>query len=211
MPLNNILDVIKQYWYFIPIIVLGFVVFILLTKRKSKPVIIRRSEIERQNFLDRNKYNRSYFKWVYRGEKLIGQLAFMSAVKMDNNLDVFELGIDPALFGLKIPNPFSKRLCFMVLASDLNRDWNNNSLVIMENAIFDKFMGVYYSKDLGKFGIKFITEDSVFRTDWDLMMSIYYTKAQEQATFNPVSAIDIQKEQLKLEQEKEKRYQLVKA
>jgi hypothetical protein len=221
---NVIVFVQNNAFLIIAGIIVIFVVAWLFNKgRKKELKPISRSEVERKRFIDRNKLNKTSYKWLYRGKELLGKINFLKCTDLneskikseseENTKPVLELVIRPALlnFGyLRFANPLGKEMCIMVNGKtvlDLNRA--NSEILIDEKVTFDKLFGIYYDRRYEPEAIEYIKTNSVFRTDWDNFASVYFVKAQEQATFNPQIARDMELKQMELQIEKEKRAKLV--
>jgi hypothetical protein len=204
--LGNITKFVQGHLPLIIGIIVAFVVILWLVRRKPsalKP--INRIDIERKNFIERNKMNRSSFKWLWRGEKLLGSIRFLRFTDLahrdgDPQTPAIEIIYTPSLFGLKIPNPFARDICIMLNKETTEETYPN--ITIDDVATFDRFLGIYYDRKLAE---EYIKVDSVFRTDLENLTSIYYAKAQEQCTIQPQFAHETLAKQQDIELEKQKR------
>jgi hypothetical protein len=215
-------------------LIVGFAFFWLLKKQKKKDLKpLARSETERKNFIERMKINKTSYKWLFRGGECVGKIkALMPSLfkekrpkkekkmiegreiwvtieeETGNKKYILEMVIKPIidLFGLKIPNPFQKERCIMC-NSETIEEMNKplNYIRIDEKVTFDKVFGIYYDRRFEPEFIDYILVNCVFRTDWDSFASVYFSKAQEQATFDPERALTILQKQQELEIEKQKR------
>lgn len=181
------------------------------SSKKLKP--LSRSEIERKNFVERNKHNTTNIvKWAFRGNSLLGKLATMRIMVYNgsgetNQIDAsnvfldekdrladgfIEMVIRPPLFSkLKITNPFAKELCMIVSKNMVDFDGGDKSVNIDEKVIFDKYFGIFYDIDMKDKLTEHIIQDNVHLTDLENIASIYYVKSQEQSTYNPEYAHEL--------------------
>lgn len=210
--IEQVLDWCGSHWY---IFLIGFGIYFvwnkwLKTPAKLKPIY--RAEIERKNFIERNKQNRSAFRWLWRGNKILGQIKTLRRSDMahkenDVPIPAIEIVYKPSLLGLKIPNPFSKDICIILDKETTETIFPD--VTIDETATFDKFMGMYYDRKFQKQAEEYIKVDNVFRTDLENLTSIYYAKAQEQSTIQPQFAHETLAKQQDIELEKQKRARIV--
>jgi len=222
--LDNVIAFIQQNALLIILVIIVIFVVIWFIKRSNKKELkpMSRSETERKSFVERSKINKTSYKWLYRGKELIGKIKYLRATdlnegKSNSNLEpnkpVLELVVKPMalnFIGVRIPNPISKEICIMVNAlTILDMSKANSEIIIDEKVTFDKAFGIYYDRRFEPESIEFIKTNSVYRTDWDNFASVYFVKAQEQATFNPPIARDMELKQMELQIEKEKRAKLV--
>lgn len=213
--LDSIVAWCKEYWYVIALVLLVVVLIWLYMKKKPTFKPISRAEIERKSFVERNKMNRSNIKWAYRGDKLLGQIKFLSAVTIPATKEYaetqgVELVIKPQFLGFKgLPDIFSKDNCVIVSAENSDYSFNDSRFDIMESTTFDKRCGIFYDRENKEAYIKYIKDRLLIADDWEDLSSVYYTKAMEQATITPEHAIETQNKQLELEAEKEKRKHLI--
>ena len=216
--LNTIVEWCKQYWYVI-VLVATVVILLILVFKSRKPSLkpVSRSEIERKQFIDRNRMNKSPLNWLWRGDKLMGKIIYLRATDIINaekekdkeKISGIELVIKPSFLGLKFPDIFSKEFCIIVNKDNTDYSLNDRTFNIKESATFEKLFGIYYDRDSKESWVKYIRDSHVYATDWESMSSVYYVKSMEQATFKPENATAIQEKQLDLEAEKEKRKHLV--
>lgn len=204
---DNITQWVVEHWVYILCGALAiYFIYNFFFKDKKKFKQINRAEIERKNFIKRMEINYSSYKWLYRGSNLIGKINKfrMTILNPKERESVLEMVVTPMLFW-KIPNPFVHKMCIMSGYNSARIDSIAKEIVILETITYDYYLGIYYDRDYSQKIIPYIVADSQFRTDWDSFASIYYGKSQEQATFSPEHAIEIQKKQIELEIEKEKR------
>lgn len=216
------MDKINYDYVLIIIVLIIFLYFIYKYFTRKKIIHIDRNEIERRKFIERNKLNKtSLLKWLKKGNLLIGRIEtitfFADNIKIKveekfkeilenepKKISFAEIVVKPIL-DLKIFKiPFGKEIC-LIVGNPFEISWSDKTLYLEENKSFTEYFGVYIDLDYKKFLVEHHREDNVFRTDLETFASIYYAKGQEQAIFDPEYAFKTHIEQIKLEQEKEKR------
>jgi hypothetical protein len=212
---ENIMDWIKGHWSYL--LIAGLLVYFIYTfffkdkKPKIKP--FDRSEEERKRFKERMKLNYTEYKGLWRGGVYLGlikSLRFSNLNPTDKKEDdrkFVELVYKPPLINLflfKI-HFFTKEICVLVNTEDVRRDSIRNEINISALVTFDRYLGIYYDRKYANEFSKYIQIDSQFRTDLENVSAFYYAKAQEQSVIIPEHAHSILKEEIKLQQEQEKR------
>lgn len=212
---NNLIYIVGAFAIFF------FIKWLIDRKKNVKLKPISRSEEERKRFVDRNKYNRTEYKTLFRGDQQLAKIVYLRGTTLNSETPVLNKDNKPigtpiieavvrsavVVFGIKIPFLWSMKkegLCFYA-SSVTELDPINKKITIDKKITFDKFFGIYYDRQYEKEFVNFIKENTILRTDYDNMSAIYYSKAMEQAVFNPVYAKDMGIEQTRLEAEKEKR------
>lgn len=208
--LDNVVEWCKAHWYYFLILL---VLYFIWNKWFNKPPALKplnRSEEERKRFIERMKLNYTEYKELWRGGDYLGllkSLRFTKLGKDQSGKDFIELVFKPPLFkiwGFKI-HFFTKEICLMVCASDVRRDSVRNEININALVTFDRYLGLYYDREVSNEFSRYIQIDSQFRTDLENVSAFYYAKAQEQSVINPTVGASILKEEIKLQQEQEKR------
>ena len=211
MAITGIFNILLENWI---VIAVGFVAIFLLfklLKKEKKPEFkeIDRAEIERKNYIERHKKNKPKIKmYFYISRRLEGKINSISHSSIEKNKCI-EMVVKPNWdFKLvRISNPLRKEYIIVALEKDLER--MKDGYNVINFTYFDKFMGIFYPKEIQKECVNWIVTDSIFKTDWNSFASVYFAKAQEQATFNPVYANEVMLENIKLQQEKIKRERVV--
>lgn len=200
---------------FFTILVVGALLWLAyeyFVKRKKPLEPLNRSEIERENFIRRMKLNTSSYRWFYRGSTLVGEILGVKFTDLKNIKSV-ELVLKPPFLYFTIPLihyeirfcTFTKKICVIAGVENIRRDAFNNSMNISPVVTFDQYLGIFYDRNYFEELVPHIRDDTQFRTDWELMSSAYYAKAQEMAVYDPALGYRVLMEQIKLEQEKERR------
>lgn len=212
---DNITSWVGDHWVYLLCGALAiYFIYTFFFKDKKKFKQINRAEIERKNFIKRMEINYSDYKWLWRGAVLIGKINKfkMTILDLTKKESILEMVVTPMFLNLwfiRIPNPFAKKMCIMSGYHSARIDSILKEIVVLETISYDYYMGIYYDRDYKEKIVPYIVVDTQFRTDWDSFASIYYGKSQEQATFAPEHAIEIQKKQIELEMEKERRAKAV--
>jgi hypothetical protein len=202
--LDSLINFFKHNIIWIAVIVLVVVIALIFIQRSRKKELkpISRSEIERKRFIERNELNKTSYKWLYRGNELIGKILRLRYSNLDEfkkNKDkessiIIEMVVKPALFNLvfwKPVNPFAKEICIFVDIRNMVKDRSQSYIEIDEKVGFDVYLGLTYDRSVKDEAVEYIRIDSQFRTDLDALASIYFAKAQEQATIVPQNAIEM--------------------
>jgi hypothetical protein len=190
-------------------------------KRKSLQ-IIDRSEVERIKFIDRmwaNKVNSKLY--LYRGDSLLGLIThkreFISKEerkkrnkanddKLESELKEYHVSqvlVKPCII-FKIANPFAKIQPFQFNDEMLKKTSVNWYLPRWIS--IDKDWGINYDETIIDIHRRIIKNDNVIRTDLNELASVYYVKAQEQCTFDPINAhaMALKEKELEIELAKKK-------
>jgi len=213
--LDNIVNWIKEnaIWI-IGALIVGWAIWYFFIRGRGKELKpLNRSEIERENFISRMKLNHTHYKTLYRGGKYLGIVNSLRFTDLNPTQDkakekqFIELVYKPPLIDLYLfkIHWFMKEVCVLINTSDVTRDSVENELNINPLVTFDKYLGIYYDRKYSNEFSTYIQIDSQFRTDLENMSSFYYAKAQEQSVIRPEYAHNVLKEEIKLQQEQEKR------
>ena len=225
-----LINIFNQYWYLFLIAVIAiFILWFFLSRRKGKGFVqIDRSDIEREKFIVRNKYNYPDNEhYLYRAGVLLGRIMAIKTIKFvkkpteaqqkgkdinkeelkpEEELTVFEIVAKPTLFGWRVPFAFGREVCIIqdVKHCVMNRD----NLILKQEIPLHMIFGIYYDESLEDRGVEFIKNDYIIRTDYENFASVSYTKAMEQSTLDPEHAHEVQHQQLEIENEKARRERL---
>lgn len=161
------------------------------TRKKIK--IVNIADIERMKFIERMKNNKSDYKWLHRGKFFVGKIVALrnANIKGKSNPEkvITQMLIKPMLSKrLGIPRPFSK---VMPLQMDYNRitPTSPTDLQMPPWITFDYFMGIYYGSSLTEETHKnVIIDNNLFRSTAQQIASTFFSKSQEQSTFDPEHA-----------------------
>lgn len=232
--IDGVISWAEAHWY---IFLIAFGVYFVYAKWLSHPPKLKpvnRSEIERDNFIRRNKFNTSFYNDLYRGDKLIGHIISMRGTELfrvtrrgiekdvapENLKDltvnqqleelkkpIYEIIFKPIwnFYLFKMPNIFSKGEVIFIDANTTRKNEAKKWLEIDRAATFDKAFGIYYDRRYEEESEEFIKVNTIFRTDLENLTSIYYAKAQEQSTIQPDFAHETLGKQQDIELEKQKR------
>ena len=219
---TNILQLIKQYWYVVVIIIAGFVIFYLFIKMKSRPkkIQISREEVQRKDFIKSHKLNfMPEVKRLKIGDKTLGEILNVSGrVIIDwtdksqdkNQVEVWELVYRPLLFGV-FPNPFADLVPLIITKDSTWITFQNKTLHINSATnILKHYKADIWYEFTDKANLKdFVTDDSIYRVDMGKMSDAYYRYGVEQSTYDQDKAhLTLQKQQ-DIQLEKEKRSRLI--
>ena len=162
------------------------------TRKKIK--IVNISDIERMKFIERMKNNKSTYKWLHRGKFLIGKVvayrnATIKGKGKDDPIHLSQMVVKPMLSkALGIPRPFSKLMPFQINA-DMVTPTSPEDLKIPAWITFDYFMGIYYGSSISEEKHKnVIIDNNLFRSTASQIASTFFSKSQEQSTFDPEHA-----------------------
>ena len=207
--IDTIIDFLKHYWHFIIIGLLIFGIFYFWNKnnKKKRPVLISREEIQRKDFINRNKLNLSAeLKWLWIGSNLMGKIkSIRGNIVQDftinkegtgakptegkEEIEVYELAYRPLLLDLgfiHILNPFSNLIPLIVTQEHVWETYADKSLHILGSVPIDLHpkADIYYEVT-GKVNLKdFVTDDSIYRVDMGKMSDGYFRFTQEQSTYD---------------------------
>lgn len=158
------------------------------------------ADIERMKFIERMKNNKPIlFKWLYRGKDMIGKIQAMRTIPIKPNPTpnpngspdyVVQLLVKPMLVAkLGITRPFSKLMPFQIAKSTIRMDSSTKSLGLPKWVSFDYFMGIWYDSSLKEEIHKdIIVDHNLFRSTAQQLASTFFSKSQEQSTFDPEHA-----------------------
>lgn len=190
------------------------------TRKKIKVVNI--ADIERMKFIERMKNNKpALFKSFYRGDtQLVGKIIAMRDLPIKNKdykansksvpkqVSVLQLLVKPMLIAkLGITRPFSKLLPFQINYNVVRFDKYSKSLQVPEWTTFDYFMGIYYDSSIPEEVHKnIIIDHNLFRSTAQQVASVFFSKSQEQSTFDPdhAHALAMKEKELQIEMAKKK-------
>lgn len=160
----------------------------------KKVKIVNVADIERAKFIERMKNNKSEFKWLTRGGNLIGRIqalrnATVKGKKGKEDIHITQILVKPMLVKLlNIPRPFSKTMP-MQLQFELLTPTSPVDLQMPSWITFDYFMGIYYGSSLSEESHKnVIIDNNLFRSTAQQIASTFFSKSQEQSTFDPEHA-----------------------
>lgn len=130
-----------------------------------------------------------------------------------NQIPVMEMKIKPILFKIPLINFnfiwFTKAYFLIVGVHNIRRDNSRKELIFARDLEIyggsDKFEHIYFDRTLEEPIKDYVRNTMIYKTDLESSLSIWYAKAQEQATMNPEVAFKILLEHLKLEEAKERR------
>lgn len=200
----GLLDVVfGNIVWFMVIGALGFAIFSYLrfgTRKRLRP--INRSEIEKINFRERMKNNANtapFFRVLKRGNSVIGKITHFSAVKLKESknphprpeTEICMMLVKPLLLNnvkLNMSNPLTKAMCIQINKKNIKNDLENKAMVIDQGLYLDNYFGIFYDKESEDIQTALIKNDTLMRTDLNILASIYFAKSQEQATFDPEHA-----------------------
>ena len=160
---------------------------------RKKVKIVNVADIERMKFIERMKNNKSSFKWLHRDKFFIGKIVALrnATIKGKSNPEkqITQMIIKPMLSQrLNIPRPFSK---LMPLQLDYNMLTPTSPAHLNMPAwiTFDYFMGIYYGSSHSEETHKnVIIDNNLFRSTAQQIASTFFSKSQEQSTFDPEHA-----------------------
>ncbi len=177
------------------VIYFGYNYLNIRTKIKVKP--IDRGQIERVSFIERMKHNKNTkpkaFKYLKRGNQTIGKITHYTEgiIKANpHNRQIAKMLVKPLKTALKIP--FGQLSPFVIDKENLRSVQENidgsGFLQVPADTHFELAMGIYYDKQNEPTNRIAIIGDGILKTDFNNLASIYFAKAQEQATYDPERA-----------------------
>lgn len=179
------------------------------TRKKIKVVNI--ADIERMKFIERMKNNKPESKWFFRGKDLLGKIQAERniLIKTKGNpaeRTMIQLLVKPMLIKrLGITNPLAKSMPFQLDSSIIRKDTVASSLEVPKWTTFDYFMGIYYDNSLSEEVHKnIIIDHNLFRSTAQQIASTFFSKSQEQSTFDPehAHALAMKEKELQIEMAK---------
>jgi hypothetical protein len=189
-------------------------------KKVEKIKSVDRSEIERQNMVERLKFNTNKrYKWLYKGSHLLGNISSIIGSQTGGNphpVETLTIAFQPMLISspIKIKNPFAKKQVVVIdyanilMTSDENGNVvETNKIIIKDTIAISKYQGIYYTVGSTEEMIKNNIRDfDTFKTDLNNLASIFFVKSQEQSTYQPQYAHDLalKEKEIQLEMAKKK-------
>jgi hypothetical protein len=203
---TNILQLIKQYWYVVVIIIAGFVIFYLVTKLKSKhkPILISREEVQRKDFIKKNRLNLTdrRIKYFKIGSKTMGVIKSLrgdiaqdmtinkegtkaNPIEGSNPIQIYEIVYRPLLFGL-FPSPFADDIPIIISKEHTWVTFSDKSLHLLASVPIDLHpkADIYYEIRNDVNLKDFVTDSSIYRVDMGKMSDGYFRFTQEQSTYD---------------------------
>lgn len=185
------------------------------SSKKAKTVNI--AEVERGKFVERMKHNRpDSYKWLYRGNKLIGKIYAIRDIIIAKtgkgkhqtpDYPVTQFVIKPMISKkLNIPRPLSKLIPFQIDYNMITAT-SKDTLTIPAWLSLEQFMGIYYGNSLPeRVHTKLIIDHNLFRSSGQQIASTFFSKSQEQSTFDPehAHALALKEKELQIEMAKKK-------
>lgn len=220
----DIIDWLKSNWITaLAVILIGYFLYTMFFNKKSQLKPLNRAEKEYKLYDERMSLNYSFYKWLYYGNILLGRIEKFRITNLNLNKEspvpIMETKIKPCIFNWVVPIihyeirltfPFFTKSYFLIIARDNIRRDNITKELIFKRDIevsggFDKFEHIYFDRTLEDDIHQYVNTTMLYKTDLENSLSLWYAKAQEQATMNPQYAFEIMKKTLDLEQAKEKR------
>ena len=202
---QDIGTLVSTYWYVFAI--LGgfiFVAYILFKSSSSKtPKPVQRSVVERQNFLDRMKFNKSdTYKKIEVNGKYRYQIEKIQASTHEGE-QVLEMVLKPLVFGLLA---IGKEDGYVFKGVNFTYDTGKPSVLTMGLGVTAwKREGLYYDNTLNKKQIEYFSREYSAQTDMETLSSEYYAMGQENSVIDPTRAHATLSEHLNIERIKEER------
>lgn len=209
--LENIIQIAQENWLIISLVIVGFIALYVWRNYKPKSQVkpVKRSEIERDQFLKRMSFNDTNFKnlWVNNKPKYrIRKFQASTYKDGQNDIRVFELVMKPLKFGLL---PIGKEEGYTVRAENLSEhDTKPNDLVLKLGSTFWYRQGVYMDNSFSKNLIAWFVREYSAQTDLENLSSVYYASAQEQSVIDPDRGHMTLSDHLEIEKIKEQKRKL---
>lgn len=170
------------------------------------------ADIERMKFIERMKNNKPIlFKWLYRDNHMLGKIYAIRTIGVKHNPGdkvMYQFLVKPMLIAkLGITNPFSKLMPFQISSDILKLDTVAKSISVPKWVSFDYFMGIYYDTSIDEELHKnLIVDHNLFRSTAQQLASTFFSKSQEQSTFDPEHAheLALKEKELQIEMAKKK-------
>lgn len=207
--LNGVINFVTNNWILIAMVVIIIILFGMYVKKKPKFKPISREDTERKKFIDREKLNKTDLKYLYRGNRLYGQIRTLSAHLIPADKDqkeekrLINIVFKPCVLGIKwLTDPFEKDVALVVSAENSDFSYAKSSFTIDESAIMNKFDGVRYDVTDKKEALKYIRDEQVSVTDWENHSSVMFVEAQKMSTFGDSSnanAMALKEKELQVE------------
>jgi len=185
----------------------GVAIFLIFTyfkfSTRTKVSTVNRAEVERVEFIKRMKENpNTEYKMLMRGRDVFGKIKAMRIVSLERpgtkanpeatTIKVIQMVIKPTMFRTIFEKPFSKELCFQIMADKVERfDPQTKDIILPATMSFDYLFGIYYDGSDERIHTDFIKQDNIFRSDLNQLASVYFAKSQEQSTFDPEHAHEL--------------------
>lgn len=150
------------------------------------------------------------FTILSRGKDIIGKIkAIRKVVLKSGNIEksVLQMVVKPTIWKTKFENPTSKEICFQIDCEMVKKwDIDNKDIELYPTTTFDYVLGIYYDIKSEDLHTNFIKNDNLFRSDLNMLASIYFAKSQEQSTFDPEKAhqLAMKEKELQIELSKKK-------
>jgi len=212
---DNITGWIGHNWAYVLLAILGayFIYTFFFKKKQSGFEMLDRSAVEYKKYDERMKLNYSFYNWLWYGGNNLGRVEKFRMTDIGEKLPVMEMKIKPILFKIPLINynvTFLTKAYFIIVnLKNIRRDNKRRELIFTRDVEIyggsDKFMHIYFDRTLEEPIKDYVRSTMIYKTDLESSLSIWYAKAQEQATMNPEVAFRILMEHLKLEEAKEKR------
>jgi hypothetical protein len=203
---NDIGVFVEKNWPILGIVILalvGIVIFFRPQKKQLKPV--KRSEIERKEFIRRMKLNDSPFETLRQNDKNKYRiLKFQASTKAE--MPVYELVVKTLIGGIL---PYGDEIPMILSKDSVDYDLAEPKFLVLKNGSTLWYrMGIFVDNRLGDELIKYFVREYTVQTDWEDLSSIYYAKSQEQAVIDAERAHKTLSDHLEIERIKEERKKL---
>jgi hypothetical protein len=202
--------IMQNLWLLVGIGLLAFVIMTYLKVRsKISYKVIDRKEIERLNFVEDMRFNKTNrWKWLIKGDRVLGKIEnYLEFTHTGNPETKAMIGmvIKPMLIttGIRLSNPFSKSQPFLLENNDkIVQIRSKKEIIIPEFMGSDNIFGYYYAIDKdSKSKIENVIDYHLLKTDFNLQASRYFVKSQEQCVYSPEMALELAKKEKEIQLE----------